>query len=189
MTQTILVTGASGFVAAHVVHDFLAAGYNVRATVRSESTAARVLASHSGFESKLSFAICPDISQPGAFDEAVKDVDGVIHVASPFILNATDYEKDLYAPAINGTLSILDAVHKFNDKVKRVVITGSFAAVKDLMQGPRHGYVYTEDDWNPMTKEVAEKAGPGPAYSVSKTLAERAAFDFVKQKKVRYTCL
>jgi nucleoside-diphosphate-sugar epimerase len=114
MTQTILVTGASGFVAAHVLRSFLNAGYNVKATVRSDSTAKKVLATHPGFESQLSFAIVPDISLPGAFDEAVKDVDGVIHIASPFITNAKDFETELYSPAVNGTVSLLQAVQKFN---------------------------------------------------------------------------
>jgi len=75
--QTILVTGASGFVAAHVLNEFLDHGYNVRGTVRSKETAAKVRKTHAKYGDKLSFAIVEDVAAPGAFDEAVKGVNGV----------------------------------------------------------------------------------------------------------------
>jgi uncharacterized protein YbjT (DUF2867 family) len=77
MAQTVLITGASGFIAAHVVEAFLKKGYNVRGTVRSEKTAAEVLKTHAKYSEQLSVAIVPDIATPHAFDEAVKGVDGV----------------------------------------------------------------------------------------------------------------
>jgi uncharacterized protein YbjT (DUF2867 family) len=77
MTQTVLVTGASGFVAGHVLNYFLEAGFNVRAAVRSEKTAGNVRKTHSRFGDALSFTIVPDMAAPSAFDEAVKGVDGV----------------------------------------------------------------------------------------------------------------
>lgn len=77
MARTILVTGASGFVAAHVVRAFLHRGYNVRGTVRSEKAASAVLETHPEYASQLSFSIVPDIAAPHAFDAAVKGVDGV----------------------------------------------------------------------------------------------------------------
>lgn len=77
MTQTILVTGASGFVASHIIREFLEAGYSVRGTVRSESSAERVKQLHSKHADQLSFATVEDITTPGAFNEAVKGVDGV----------------------------------------------------------------------------------------------------------------
>jgi uncharacterized protein YbjT (DUF2867 family) len=75
--ETVLVTGGSGFVAAHVLNAFLGRGYNVRATVRSQSSADKVKKSHGHYGDKLSFAIVPDVQTPGAFDEAVKGVQGV----------------------------------------------------------------------------------------------------------------
>ena len=108
----------------------------------------------------------------------------VIHTASPFILDAKDFDKELYEPAVRGTVSVLEAVKKYNSDVKRIVITSSFASVPDFKKGNRPGHVYTEADWNPMTKEEARSAGPVAAYLVSKTLAERAAFDFVETEKV-----
>jgi uncharacterized protein YbjT (DUF2867 family) len=77
MTKTVLVTGASGFIAAHVLKDFLDAGYHVRAAVRSEKSAAKVRQTHSKYGDALSFAIVPDMVAEGAFDDAVKGVDGV----------------------------------------------------------------------------------------------------------------
>ncbi len=74
---TILVTGASGFVAAHVLNEFLEHGYKVRGTVRSEESANKVRKTHAKYGDKLSFAIVKDVAAPGSFDEAVKDVDGV----------------------------------------------------------------------------------------------------------------
>lgn len=75
--QTVLVTGASGFIAAHVVEAFLKKGYNVRGTVRSEKTAEEVRKTHSKYAQQLSFAIVPDMAAANAFDEAVKGVNGV----------------------------------------------------------------------------------------------------------------
>ena len=75
--ETILVTGASGFVAAHVVKELLEHGYKVRGTVRSEASANGVRKTHPMYADKLSFAIVKDVAAPGSFDEAVKGVDGV----------------------------------------------------------------------------------------------------------------
>jgi uncharacterized protein YbjT (DUF2867 family) len=77
MTQTVLITGASGFIAAHVLNAFLQAGFKVRAAVRSEKTAEKVRKTHGKYGDALSFVIVPDIAVAGAFDEAVKGVDGV----------------------------------------------------------------------------------------------------------------
>jgi hypothetical protein len=75
--KTVLITGGSGFVAAHVLNSFLSRGYNVRITVRSAASAEKVQKSHSKYLSQLSFAIVPDVQTPGGHDEAVRGVDGV----------------------------------------------------------------------------------------------------------------
>lgn len=75
--KTVLLTGGSGFVAAHILNSFLSRGYNVCATVRSQKSADKVKNDHSEYADQLSFAIVEDITKPGAFDEAVKGVDGV----------------------------------------------------------------------------------------------------------------
>lgn len=188
--QTILVTGGSGFVAAHVLNSFLEKGYNVRTTVRSEATAEKVRKTHKKYteSGQLSFAIVKDVAAPNAFDEAVKGVDGVVHTASPFQLAVEDNVRDLLDPAIKGTTEILEAIYKFNPSVKRVVITSSFAAMFDPMQGLRVGHAYSEADWNPITYDVAAKTDNGAiAYLASKTLAEQAAWKFIEDKKPNFT--
>jgi len=75
--KLILITGGSGFVATHVLNSFLSRGYHVRATVRSQNSAEKVIKAHTHFKDQLSFAIVKDITTPGAFDEAVIGVDGV----------------------------------------------------------------------------------------------------------------
>lgn len=180
--ETILISGASGFVAAHVLNAFLEHGYNVRGTVRSEETAAKVRKTHAKYANQLSFAIVKDVAAPGAFDEAVKGVDGVIHTASPFVMSVEDNERDLLNPAIKGTTQILTAIQKNNPKVKRVVVTSSFAAIMDLNQGARPGYTYSEKDWNPITYDIAKSTDNGAvAYCASKLFAEKAAYDYVKE--------
>ncbi|KXJ88192.1 hypothetical protein Micbo1qcDRAFT_138545 [Microdochium bolleyi] len=183
MAPTVLVTGASGFVAAHVVDKFLQKGYHVRGTVRSERTAETVRATYPEHAEQLSFAIVPDMAAPGAFDEAVKGVDGIIHTASPFVLDAKDVQNELYAPAVQGTTSILEAAQKHGGpSISRVVITSSFASALDATQGLRPGYTYTEADWNPVIGDAAA-GDPVLAYLASKTMAERAAFKYVEDNK------
>ncbi|CAG9992129.1 unnamed protein product [Clonostachys byssicola] len=185
MAKTVLITGASGFIATHTIDAFLRKGYNVRGTVRSEKSGSDVLKTHSKYPGQLSLAIVPDIAAPNAFDEAVKGVDGIIHQASPFILNATDFEKELFQPAIKGTTTVLESAQKYNPDISRVVITSSFASVVDVNQGLRPGYTYTESDWNPVTTETAGANGV-VAYLASKTFAERAAWDYVKDKQPKF---
>ena len=140
--QTILVTGATGFVATQVIKTFLNSGYKVRGTVRSDASAQACREIFPDAGDRLSFAIVPDIAAPNAFHEALKDndIDGVMHVASPFTFSAQDNEKDLLLPAINGMLNLLKAVKDNAPRVKRVVATSSFAAVLTVTDGMRPGY-------------------------------------------------
>ncbi|KAL1866154.1 hypothetical protein Plec18167_009153 [Paecilomyces lecythidis] len=187
-SKTVLVTGASGFVAAHVVQAFLDAGYAVKGTVRSEATAEKVRQTYAKYADKLSFAIVPDMAEPNAFNEAVKGVDGVIHTATPFLMQVEDNERDLLRPAIEGTVNILNATKKYAPQVNRVVLISSFAAMIDLSKGNWPEHTYTEADWNPMTYEqAAKKETPGvAAYCAAKTLAERSAWDFIKNEKPNF---
>lgn len=185
--QTILITGASGFVASHIIHEFLAAGYNVRGTVRSASAVSKLAAAQGTLSSRLSYAIVPSVSAPGALDEALKGVSGVIHTASPFILSPKDNEEDLLKPAISMTTSVLAAAAKYPE-IKRVVVTSSFASIVDILAGLRPGYTYTESNWNPVTYPEAVAATNGAfAYCASKKLAEEAAWKWVDEHKPSFT--
>ncbi|KAH8128176.1 hypothetical protein ACSS6W_011022 [Trichoderma asperelloides] len=184
---TVLITGASSFVGAHVLEQFLSEGTPVRGVARSQSSADRILKMNAQYASLLSFVIVPDITTPGAFDDAVKDVEGVIHIASPFTIDIKDNEKDLLIPAIEGTTQILESTYKYAPQVKRVVITASFASIFDLSKGVRAGYVYSEKDFNPATYDEGKNGSGIFAYCASKALAESAAWKFVEEKQPRFT--
>jgi nucleoside-diphosphate-sugar epimerase len=196
MAETVLVTGATSFIAGHIIKLLLEKGYNVRGTVRSQAKESAVLESiPENRRHQLTFVHVADITTD-SFDEAVQGVNGIIHVASPFHFNVTDPEKDLLLPAIRGTESVLKAAHQYNStqnnektKIKRIVITSSFAAVNDRSKGMRAGYVYTEKDWAPFTYEEAAvaKNDPGKVYCASKLLAEKAAYDFIEKQKPTFT--
>ncbi|KAJ3017582.1 UNVERIFIED_CONTAM: methylglyoxal reductase (NADPH-dependent) gre2 [Siphonaria sp. JEL0065] len=192
-TKLALVSGISGFIGAHVARELLEQGFIVRGTVRSQEKADQVRELLAPYiknhleqpdqSSSLEFAIVKDISEPGAFDQAVVGVDYVLHVASPFHTNTNDPEKDLIIPAVQGTVGILKSVDQFGKSVKRVVVTSSVAAIRtDNLSDPRGR---SEKDWNEGAINLYNRLKEGTpgtiAYPASKTLAERAAWDFVKE--------
>ncbi|KAJ4854165.1 3-beta hydroxysteroid dehydrogenase/isomerase family domain-containing protein [Trichoderma breve] len=188
MVSTVLVTGGSGFAAAHVIRAFLNKGYNVKATVRSETRGEEVLESHAEHSAKLSYVIVPDIAEKGAFNDALQGVDGVIHVASPMQLGTTDFETQLFRPAVDGTVNLLETIQNSDANISRVVITSSISSILDPLQGQRPGYVYTEKDFSPVTKEAAIESGNAIlAYLTSKSVSENAAFDYVEKHKPKFT--
>ncbi|EXJ90270.1 dihydroflavonol-4-reductase [Capronia coronata CBS 617.96] len=182
----VLLTGGSGFIAAHCVDVLLKHGHDVVFTVRSDDKGQKILKNHAGTpSSKLSYVIVKDIAQEGAFDDAVRSdppFEAVLHTASPFHFNVTDPKKDLLDPAVIGTTGILKAVKKFAPTVKRVVITSSFAAI---ISPNNHPKVYSEANWNPITWEEAIQT-PSNAYRASKTFAEKAAWEFVEKEKPNF---
>ncbi|KAK7020195.1 hypothetical protein VNI00_017808 [Paramarasmius palmivorus] len=183
----ILVTGATGYIAAWVCRILLERGHNVRGTVRSEAKGKQLVEEFSkriaGYRhGQFDFVIVSDISEPGAFDEAVKGVDAVQHVASPILLDASD-PNEVIGPAVNGTVGILESVKKFGEKVKRVVITSSAATIMEILPEAK---VFNEDDWNEQSIREVEERGKDVSnsmvkYWASKTLAEKAAWRFMKE--------
>ncbi|KAI1624895.1 NAD(P)-binding protein [Exophiala viscosa] len=181
----VLLTGANGFIGSHIISHFLEKSVFVQAVVRSESKAKRVMSDFpSADRTKLDFSIVPDITAPGAFDKAIQEalpLDAIVHTASPFLYDEGLKVEDLIKPAINGTSEILKSTLKYGKGVKRVVVTSSFAAIGNPFDLQGNGRTYTSDDWNPITMEQAT-AGNNLrlAYWGSKTLAEKAAWDFMK---------
>lgn len=168
----ILVTGGSGFVAGHCILQLLASGYRVRTTVRSLTRAesARSVLTEAGMVDDGSLAfVAADLTRDEGWAEAMQEVDGVLHVASPVRPGHVEHEDDLVVPAREGTLRVLRAAR--DSGVRRVVLTSAFHAVS--WGHPHTDHVFTENDWTVLD-------GPGvDAYAKSKTLAERAAWDFV----------
>ncbi|EFQ33925.1 NAD dependent epimerase/dehydratase [Colletotrichum graminicola] len=183
----VLVTGATGFIGAHVVDVLLSRGIKVRGATRSPAKGRAMIEARPQFADRLDFVQVRDFEDTGVFSEAIKDVDAVIHVASPFTYNTKDNEKELIIPAINGVRSILEA-SVTNSKTSRVVITSSFASVLDANRKAPPYFTYTGKDWNPLT--YVEAAAPDTsavvAYRGSKKFAELAAWDFVEQEKPHF---
>ncbi|KAJ8103048.1 hypothetical protein POJ06DRAFT_181624, partial [Lipomyces tetrasporus] len=181
----VLLTGATGFIAVHVLKLLLSKGYTVRATVRSAGKSAFLRDKFA--TTKLSFAIVPDIALPGAFDDAVKDMDYVVHTASPFKSVVNDNLQDLLIPAVNGTKGVLESVQKYAPTVKQVVVTSSFAAVFNGPLSFRGLNARSESDWNNITWEQALEADNRVAYRASKKFAESAVWDFVKEQNPNFS--
>ncbi|KAI1768632.1 NAD(P)-binding protein [Hypoxylon sp. FL1150] len=189
---TILVTGGGGYVGGQIVREALESGFHVRLTARSTSSASRSAARFPAHAAQLSTAVIPDMTVPESYESSFADgtITGIIHAASPFVLNPEDNVRDLLDPAIKGATAVLDAALRYGGgKVRRVVATSSFAAIKDLSRGKRPGYTYDEKDWNPATFEEAAKADGVVAYCASKALAERAMWDWMAahQGEVSFT--
>jgi nucleoside-diphosphate-sugar epimerase len=161
-------------------------GLTVVTTVRSASKGEAIVKSHPNVpKGQLSYVVVEDIAQEGAFDEAVKSeppFDAVLHTASPFFFGHSDPVKEILDPAIKGTTGILKSIKANAPAVKHVVVTSSFAA---LRQPKPPATPYNEEMWNPVTEEEALQ--PTSTYMASKTFAERAAWEFVKNEKPNFT--
>jgi nucleoside-diphosphate-sugar epimerase len=158
----------------HCIVQLLQAGYRVRTTVRSMKREAEVramVAAGGADGAALTFATA-DLTADAGWPEAVAGCAYVMHVASPFPVNVPKDENELIVPAREGALRVLRAARDAG--VKRVVLTSSFAAVG--YGTPYTGTPYTEKDWTNV-----DGAGVSP-YVKSKTLAERAAWDFIARE-------
>ncbi|HYQ69914.1 aldehyde reductase [Actinophytocola sp.] len=168
--DTVLVTGASGFIAGHCVEDLLRHGYAVRGTVRDVARREKVahltaLAAELG--GRLDF-VAARLDTDEGWADAVAGCTYVLHVASPNPPAVPRDEDELVRPAVDGTLRVLRAAAA-SDTVRRVVLTSSASAVAAGRPEPKSGR-HTEDDWS-----LVENCTP---YEKSKTLAERAAWRF-----------
>jgi len=152
-----------------------------RRTVRSVDKAKAVQERYLQLGDKFDTAVVEDLVT-GDLTEALQGINAVIHVASPFTSKVQDPKKDMLDPSIEGTLNVVRATQKAG--IRRIIITSSFVAVFDLaLGGAWRDYTYTANDWNPATYDEAVKGDkPGMwVYCASKTLAEKAAFDYAKQ--------
>jgi len=170
--STILVTGGSGFIGSHCILQLLGAGHQVRTTIRSlkREGEVRAMLKNGGAEpgDRLSF-FAANLEDDAGWSEAVAGCEYVLHVASPFPPNVPKDENELIVPAREGALRVLRASRAAG--VKRVVLTSSFAAI-GYGQKPQKT-AFNEANW---TDPNGEGVTP---YVKSKTLAERAAWDFI----------
>jgi nucleoside-diphosphate-sugar epimerase len=172
----VLVTGGTGFVAAHCLVQLLAAGHETRTTVRDlarESDVRAMLRQGGAGEADERLTLFrADLNADAGWAEAAAGCEYVLHVASPFPSTVPKDANDLIAPARDGALRVLRAARDAG--VKRVVLTSSFAAIgygaKDRTTA------FTEEDWTNLADASVQP------YQKSKTIAERAAWDFITRE-------
>lgn len=177
---TVLLTGASGYIGKHITLQLLNQGYKVRASVRSLSKSAEVknavkphLLDSSDLDSRLTFVEL-DLDKDSGWDAALTGIDVLMHTASPFPIASPKDENELIRPAVDGTLRALKAAKSAG--VNRVILTSSNAAVYgcDLPAGKSE---YDETMWTDVNHPIGRVA-----YTKSKTLAEKAAWDFLSSQ-------
>ncbi|QYE35795.1 NAD-dependent epimerase/dehydratase family protein [Polymorphobacter sp. PAMC 29334] len=164
----VLVTGASGYIAGYVVKALIADGWSVSGTIRSLAKADAVRASLGLTADQLPLTAA-DLTSDAGWAEATAGCDFVQHIASPLPTGAVKTDDDLIVPARDGALRLLRAAKAAG--VKRVVMTSSVAAMYYGMTGQDR--TYTEADWSDLTSPATG------AYAKSKTIAERAARDWI----------
>jgi nucleoside-diphosphate-sugar epimerase len=173
--SAVLVTGGSGFIGSHCILQLLAAGHSVRTTVRNLRREAdvRALLREGGAEpgDRLTF-VAADLENDSGWNEAAAGCDYVLHVASPFPGSVPKHEDELIVPAREGALRVLRAARDAG--VRRVVLTSSFAAIG--YGHPQQSKPFDETSWTDLA------GGDATAYVKSKTIAERAAWDFVARE-------
>lgn len=192
--ELVLLTGSTGLVGFATLRAALKQGYKIRAAVRSEKKA-EIVRSNPTLkdisEDQLSFVIVPDFLKDGAFDEAVKGVQYILHIASPVpnpdLTGESDLDAELIQPAIKGTSGVIQSAHKYG-AVKRIVITSSAAAIV-----PVTAFGGSDDVW---TAEHRTDPIPSPyfnnvqvAYGTSKTLALKYAEDFIASEKPTFDAI
>ena len=174
--STVLVTGGSGFIGIHSILQLLAAGHQVRTTVRSlkREDDVRAMLKEGGAEpgNRLQF-FAADLEADAGWPQAVAGCDYVLHVASPFPAGVPRDEDELIVPARDGALRVLRASRDAG--VMRVVLTSSFAAIGYGTNEKANNAPFDERDWTNPSADVT-------AYVKSKTLAERAAWEFLARE-------
>ena len=165
--EKVLVTGASGFIAEHCIIELLKNGYSVKGSLRtmSREQEVREAVKTETDDAKLEFCKL-DLLDDDGWEEAMRDCDYLMHVASPFVIEDPKDENELIKPAKEGTLRALNAAKKAG--IKRVVLTSSVAAVNShMMSGTSDHTTWTDINSKYVTP-----------YQKSKTIAEKAAWDF-----------
>ncbi|KAM0250773.1 hypothetical protein ACHAP5_001990 [Fusarium lateritium] len=184
---TACPTGASGFIAAHILRILLDRGHSVVASVRSKAKADQIRRGYPEVPApRLDFVIVEDFLGEHAFKDALTATppfEAVIHTASPFSLQPGDINRDVLGPAVLGTTRLLEAVQAYAPSVRRVVITSSFFAASKPVEST---YLYSDADWNSLTDEQIQ-SNPIFAYMGSKIASEKAAWDFVAKQDPDFT--
>ncbi|KAF3762849.1 hypothetical protein M406DRAFT_72835 [Cryphonectria parasitica EP155] len=183
------ITGASGFLATQIILLLLERGYHVVAAVRSQAKADAWCSLYPQHleQGQIHFVVVRDMQEDGAYDDAVQGADIIFHTASPFSFTFEDNERDMLIPARKGALSVLESAMKA-DTIRKFIYTSSFAAVTSPHLDPRPGYIYSENDWNPVQwDEAVASTDKHFVYLASKTFAEQAVWDFARTRTPHFS--
>jgi NAD(P)-dependent dehydrogenase (short-subunit alcohol dehydrogenase family) len=184
--STVLVIGANGFIGSNIADQFLRLGYKVRGTTRNPEKNAWVanLFGRKYGPGRFELVAVPDMEAPGAFDDAVRGVSAVVHTATNYTMSP---DPDAVIPgSIAGTVNALASAAK-EPGLKRFVLTSSSASA--LIPKPNDPVTVTVDTWNDEVVRFAQGGPPQvpesayPVYAASKTLSEKEAWKFVREKK------
>ena len=176
----VLVTGANGFLASHVISQFLNRGFRVRGTVRDVEQSAWLLEgrfknyAENGF---LELVSVPNLGVNGAYDAAVKGVAAILHIA--YVSRIVPDPNEVITPTVAGLRSIMDSAIR-ESSVKEVVFTGSALAASSLTQGIDNGTV-GQNSWN---DAVLEAAWAPPPYGLSHAMANYPASKVAAEKEI-----
>lgn len=173
MQPTVLITGISGYIGLHCASEALREGYRVRGSVRSKAKEREVreTLSAAGLEEGMLEIVELDLTADEGWEAAAEGCKYVLHVASPFVIANPKHEDEMFVPAIEGTLRVLKAAKSAG--VARVVLTSTALA----MFGSMKKGVFGPQDWTDV------KAADVSTYTKSKTLAEKAAWDFMAEQE------
>ena len=178
MTKKVLLTGISGWIAKHTTIELLNAGYEVLGTVRNNTLIEQTketISQHASID-KLSFVEL-DLLKDDGWNEAAQGCKYIMHLASPFPFKVSNNRNSLLAPAVDGTLRVLNA--GLNADVEQFIVTSSIAAMF-RKPGRSNPYSFNENDWT----DENWKEGVND-YFLSKTKAEKAAWELMESKGLK----
>ncbi|PNP49642.1 hypothetical protein THARTR1_09653 [Trichoderma harzianum] len=180
----VLLTGGTGMIGFKTLVEVAKAGYKVRVAVRNQAGYDRItsLKPLAPYVSQLESIIVPEITAPGAYDEAVKGVKYVVHVASPLALPVNDeeaYQTQIIQPAIRGTVGILESANKVSG-IEKIVITASVLSISSIVSMASGAKV---NEKTRATNTEGPFASSVFAYEASKALAFQATEKFIADKK------
>ncbi|KIO32213.1 hypothetical protein M407DRAFT_18785 [Tulasnella calospora MUT 4182] len=192
----ILDTGVNGYIGPHVVEALLKYGYSV-SSIYTEGVGCKPLDSifrekcghnikklFEEHDDRVEIVEVSDFNKPGVFDEAVKGVEGILHLGSP-MPQKVNHVDDIMRPSVDGTIALLRSAQQYGPEIKRVVLTSTSGNVMEPKEGE---YTWTEADWFDTALKIVEAQGVQTPdiilYIAAKIQQERAMFDFVQKNKV-----
>lgn len=182
----VLITGANGFVAIHIISYLLERGHSVVGTVRSHKKGRHVLEKFKG--QAFEIVIVEELQAKHAFDKIFQEdraITAVIHTASPLVAKK-DPLNQILIPAIEGTKNLMTSIQKNAPQVTKFVYTSSVAAAVSGDQSFDKDTLITEESWNPVTWEEAS-TNLAKAYEGSKKFSELEIWRFLREKKPNFT--